>query len=153
MKKKFLIVIDESEELEKAIYFAANRAIHTDGKLSLLYIVDPAINAQWSRIENLIEQEATSEAKKSCRVWAQKIKSRFDIESEIIIKMGDRCEELLKLVEEDKNIRFLVLASSANNEEPGPLIKALTGKKIKDLSIPMVVIPGTLSEKEIDLIV
>lgn len=152
MKKKFLIVIDESKELEKAIYFAAKRAIHTDGKLSLLYIVDPAVNAQWSRIENLIEQEATSEAKKLCRGWAQKIKSRFDIESEIIIKMGDRCEELLKLVGEDKNIRFLVLASSANNEEPGPLIKALTGKKIKDLSIPMVIIPGSLSEKEIDLI-
>ena len=56
------------------------------------------------------------------------------------------------LFEEDKNIRFLVLASSANNEEPGPLIKALTGKKIKDLSIPMVIIPGSLSEKEIDLI-
>ena len=152
MKKKFLIVIDESKELEKAIYFAAKRAIHTDGKLSLLYIVDPAVNAQWSRIENLIEQEATSEAKKLCRAWAQKIKSRFDIDSEVIIKMGDRCEELLKLVEEDKNIRFLVLASSANNEEPGPLIKALTGKKIKDLSIPMVIIPGALSEKEIDLI-
>ena len=153
MKKKFLIVIDESEELEKAIYFAANRAIHTDGNLSLLYIVDPAVNAQWSRIENLIEQEATSEAKKLCREWSQKIKSRFDIESEVIIKMGDRCDELLKLVEEDKNIRFLVLASSANSEEPGPLIKALTGKKIKDLSIPMVIIPGFLSEKEIDLIV
>ena len=45
MKKKFLIVIDESEELEKAIYFAANRAIHTEGELSLLYIVDPALNA------------------------------------------------------------------------------------------------------------
>ena len=153
MKKKFLIVIDESKELEKAIYFAAKRAIHTDGKLFLLYIVDPAVNAQWSRIENLIEQEATSEAKKICRTWVQKIKSKFNIECEVIIKMGDRCEELLKLIEEDKNIRFLVLASSANNEEPGPLIKALTGKKIKNLSIPMVVIPGSLSEKEIDLII
>jgi len=152
MKKKFLIVVDESEELEKAVYFAANRAIHTDGELSLLYIVDPAVNAQWSRIENLIEQEATSEAKKLCRIWSQKIKSRFNIESEVIIKMGDRCEELLKLVKEDKNIRFLVLASNANNEDPGPLIKALTGKRIKDLSIPIVVIPGSLSEKDIDLI-
>ena len=152
MKKKFLIVIDESEELEKAIYFAANRAIHTDGKLSLLHIVDPAVNAQWSRIENLIEQEATSEAKKLCREWARKIKSRFDIECEVVIKMGDPCEELLKLVDEDKNIRFLVLASNANNEDPGPLIKALTGKRIKDLSIPIVVIPGSLSEKDIDLI-
>ena len=65
MKKKFLVVIDESKELKNAVYFAANRAIHTDGKLTLLYIVDPAIDAQWARIENLIEQEATSEAKKS----------------------------------------------------------------------------------------
>ncbi len=51
MKKKYLVVIDESKELENAVYFAANRAIHTDGELSLLYIVDPAINAQWARIE------------------------------------------------------------------------------------------------------
>ena len=152
MKKKFLVVIDESEELEKAVYFAANRAINTDGELSLLYIVDPAVNAQWSRIENLIEQEATSEAKKLCRIWSQKIKSRFSIESEVIIRMGDRCEELLKLVKEDRNIRFLVLASNANSEDPGPLIKALTGKRLKDLSIPIVVIPGSLSEKDIDLI-
>ena len=36
MKKKFLIVVDESKEFENAVYFAANRAIHTDGQLSLL---------------------------------------------------------------------------------------------------------------------
>ena len=152
MKKKFLVVVDDSDELKNAIYFAVNRAIHTEGKLSLLYIVDPAIDAQWARIENLIEQEATSEAKKICRGWSQKIKKRFNIESEIIIKIGDRTEELLKLVKEDSNIRFLVLASSANNENPGPLITSLTGKKIKDLSIPIVIVPGSLSEKDIDLI-
>ena len=38
MKTKFLVVVDGSDELKNAIYFAANRAIHTDGKLSLLYI-------------------------------------------------------------------------------------------------------------------
>ena len=99
--------------------------------MSLLYIVDPAVNAQWSRIENLIEQEATSEAKKLCRVWAQKIKSRFSGGYSRVDFQNDNLESVSQLVEEDKNIRFLVLASSANNEEPGPLIKALTGKKIK----------------------
>lgn len=152
MKKKFLIVVDESKEFENAVYFAANRAIHTDGQLSLLYIVDPAINAQWARIENLIEQEETSKAKKLCRIWSQKIKTRFNIESEIIIKIGDRADELLKLIKEDQNIRFLVLASTPNSEDPGPLIKALTGKKIKDLTIPIVIVPGSLREKDIDLI-
>ena len=153
MKKKFLIIIDESKELEKAIYFASKRAISTEGELSLLYIVDPAVNAQWARIGNLIEQEATSEAKKICRSWSHKIKTQFNIDAEVIIKIGNRVDELLKLIEEDKDIRFLVLASSNNNEDPGPLIKVLTGKKIKNLNIPLVIVPGSLSEQDIDLII
>jgi len=153
MKKKFLVIVDETKELEKAVYFAAKSAIARGGELLLLYIVNPAINAQWARIENLIEQEATSEAKKLCRMWSQKIKSQFDIESDIIIKIGDRVDELLKLVEEDQSIRFLVLASSENSEDPGPLIKILTGKKIKNLNVPLLLIPGSLSKKDIDSIV
>ncbi len=152
MKKKFLIVIDESVEFKKAIYFAAKRAINTNGTLSMLYIIDPATNAQWSTIENLIEQEATSEAKKKCRYWANEIKNTFNIETEIILKLGDKVEEILKLVQEDKSIRFIVLASSPNNEDPGPIIKAITGKKIKNLSIPVVIVPGSMTEKDIDLI-
>ena len=74
MKKKFLVVIDDSKELKNAIHFAAQRAKNTNGTLSMLYVVDHAINAQWSKVEHLIEQEETSEAKKICRNWAQFIK-------------------------------------------------------------------------------
>ena len=108
MKKKFLVIIDDSQELSNAIYFAANRAIHTDGQLSLLYIVDPAMNAQWARVENLIEQEETSEAKKLCRDWAQKIKKRFNIESEIIIKIGDRIDEIMNLIQKINEFKEMV---------------------------------------------
>ena len=55
MKKKFLVIIDESKELANAVYFAANRALHTDGKLSLLYVVDPSINAPGFHRPNRIE--------------------------------------------------------------------------------------------------
>ena len=106
MKKKFLVFIDESKELEKAIHFAAKRAKNTDGTLSMLYVVDHAMNAQWSKVENLIEQEETSEAKKICRSWAQKIKEKYAIETEIILKLGNRLNELVKLLKEDEDIRL-----------------------------------------------
>ena len=112
MKKKFLVVIDDSKELKNAIHFAAQRAKNTNGALSMLYVVDHAINAQWSKVEHLIEQEETSEAKKICRNWAQLIKDQFNIDTEIIIKLGNKKDEILKLLKEDKNIRFLVLATS-----------------------------------------
>ena len=152
MKKKFLVFIDESKELDKAIHFAAKRAKNTDGTLSMLYVVDHAMNAQWSKVENLIEQEETSEAKKICRFWAQKIKEKYAIETEIILKLGNRLNELVKLLKEDEDIRFLVLATSVEGEDPGPIIKSLMTSKMKDLSIPIVLVPGSIDEKEIDSI-
>ena len=153
MKKKFLVVIDDSKELKNAIHFAAQRAKNTNGALSMLYVVDHAINAQWSKVEHLIEQEETSEAKKICRNWAQLIKDQFNIDTEIIIKLGNKKDEILKLLKEDKNIRFLVLATSGDGENPGPIIKSLLSSKMRDLSIPIVLVPGSMEEKDINLIV
>ncbi len=152
MKKKFLVYIDKSKELEKAIHFAAQRAKNTSGTLSMLYVVDHAMNAQWSKVENLIEQEETSEAKKICRTWAQKVQEEYSIETEIILKLGDRIGELVSVLKEDKDIRFLVLATSEDGEDPGPIIKSLMSSKMKDLSIPIVLIPGSIDKKDIDSI-
>lgn len=153
MKKKFLVVIDDSMELKNAIHFAAQRAKNTNGALAMLYVVDHAINAQWSKVEHLIEQEETSEAKKICRNWSQLIKDKFDIDTEIILKLGNKKEEIIKLLRDDKNIRFLVLATSADGENPGPIIKSLLSSKMRDLSIPIVLVPGSMEEKDINLIV
>ena len=153
MKKKFLVVIDDSKELKNAVHFAAQRAKNTNGALAMLYVVDHAINAQWSKVEHLIEQEETSEAKKICRNWAQLIKDQFNIDTEIILKLGNKKDEILKLLKEDKNIRFLVLATSGDGENPGPIIKSLLSSKMRDLSIPIVLVPGSMEEKDINLIV
>jgi hypothetical protein len=42
-----------------------------------------------------------------------------------------------------------VLASSIENDNPGPIIKSLS-KKMNDLPVPLVIIPGLISEKELD---
>ena len=56
-------------------------------------------------------------------------------------------------MKEDKDIRFLVLATSGDGENPGPVIKSLLSSKMRDLSIPIVLVPGSMDEKDIDLIV
>jgi hypothetical protein len=83
----------------------------------------------------------------------KKSKKKFSIDTEIILKLGNRTDELVKLLKEDKDIRFLVLATSDEGESPGPIIKSLMSAKIKELSIPVVLVPGSIEEKDIDLIV
>ena len=69
------------------------------------------------------------------------------------MKLGNKKDEILKLLREDKNIRFLVLATSSDGEDPGPIIKSLLSSKMRDLSIPIVLVPGSMEEKDINLIV
>ena len=148
MRKNYLVIIDESDELKNAIYFAAKRSVANKANLIMLYVVRPAVNTEWASVGNLIEQEETSEGKKISRLWSTIVEEKFKIKPQIIIKLGDKVDEIIKFLKEDNSIRFLVLASSADSD-PGPIIKSLS-KKMNDLPIPLVIIPGLISEKELD---
>jgi len=46
----------------------------------------------------------------------------------------------------------LVLASSLDNDNPGPIIKSIL-KRTNHLSVPLIIVPASLKEKDIDSIV
>ena len=56
---------------------------------------------------------------------------------------------VLALIDEDPSISILVLAASAGDTGPGPLISALTGKVAGRLRVPVTIVPGKLSDAEI----
>jgi hypothetical protein len=45
-----------------------------------------------------------------------------------------------------------VLAASIEQRGPGPLVAALTGKLMGKLRIPVTIVPGNLSEEDIDAV-
>ena len=38
--RKYLVIVDESQEVEAALYFSALRVAHTSGSVLLLYVID-----------------------------------------------------------------------------------------------------------------
>jgi hypothetical protein len=80
MRKNYLVIIDESDELKNSIYFAAKRSRSaTNANLIMLYVVRPAVNTEWASVGNLIEQEETSEGKKISRLWSTVVEEKFKI--------------------------------------------------------------------------
>ena len=68
-RRKFLVVVDHSPECRVAIRFAARRAQHTGGIVTLLYVVAPADFQQWAGVERVMREEAHQEAdRKSTRL-------------------------------------------------------------------------------------
>jgi hypothetical protein len=56
----------------------------------------------------------------------------------------------LHLIEEDRDIAFLVLAASSSAEGPGPLILNLVAKSSVNFPIPVVIVPEKMEDDEID---
>jgi nucleotide-binding universal stress UspA family protein len=148
----FLVVVDESPEMPTALRYACRRAKRTGGRVALLYVMDPPESQQWGGVADLMRQEARLQAEQVVSAHAETAATLTGQPPAIHIREGQSREELLKLIAEDRSISVLVLGSSSTNEGPGPLVSAFIGKSGGQLRIPLTIVPGGLSEAEVDAI-
>ena len=148
--RTFLVVVDDSEEMRAALRYACRRARHTDGRVALLRVVDPPESQHFSSIAKLMREEARDEAEKLLQRLGGEVQMTSGETPVIYVREGVPREELLKLIGEEPDISVLVLAAGAGPEGPGPLISALMGKYINRLRVPVVIVPGTLTNEAID---
>jgi nucleotide-binding universal stress UspA family protein len=148
----FLVVVDESPEMPTALRYACRRAKRTGGRVALLYVMDPPESQQWGGVADLMRQEARQQAEQVVGAHAETAATLTGQPPAIHIREGKSREELLKLIAEDRSISVLVLGSSSTNEGPGPLVSAFIGKTGGQLRIPLTIVPGGLSEAEVDAI-
>lgn len=148
-RRKFLAIIDETEECERAVAYAARRAESTGGVLVLLFVIDTADFQQFLGVEQIMREEAQSVATSTLEQHAGKVRERVGIEPEIAIREGSRVEEIHRLIEEDQDIAILVLASGNAKEGPGPLVSSIAGKGAA-FPIPVTVVPQNLTDEDID---
>ena len=148
----FLVVVDESEELQTALHYAARRAAHTGGRLALLYVIEPSELQHWISIEKLAHEEQREEAEQLLQRLCEEIAPIAGTMPIVFIREGHRRDELLALIAEEPSISILVLAAGTGPEGPGPLISYLTGKPAARLRIPITIVPGGLTAEQLDAV-
>lgn len=149
-RTKFLCVVDDTQECRVAVRYAAMRARNVGGSVSLLRVIALPDAQVWSSVREMMAQEAREEAEKLMTALAQQVSSDSGVRPELIVRQGAVREELLKLIAEDPAIRILVLAAAPGAGGPGPLVSALAGQLSGNLAVPVMVVPGSLTDAQID---
>lgn len=148
-RRKFLAIIDETPECERAVAYASRRAQSTGGVMVLLYVIEPGDFQHWLGVEKIMREEATATANAALDAAAQKVREKRGIEPELVVREGKPADEIHKLIETDQDIAILVLAAGASKEGPGPLVASIAGKAAA-FPIPVTVVPQNLSDEDID---
>lgn len=147
----FLVVVDQSAELKLALRFAARRARATGGRVAMLYVTEPA-EAEWLGVGDIMREERRAEAEQRLQELSTQVQNLSGEMPILYVREGTVRDELLKLVDEEPSISILVLAADAGAGGPGPLVTALTGKFAGKLHIPLTIVPGSLTDEEVDAI-
>src|SRR5437763_14172604 len=103
-QRVFLVVVDETEELQIAVHYAARRAQHTGGRVALLYVIEPSELQQWMAVESRMREERREEAEALLRKVASEVGELSGSMPVIFIREGRRRDELLALIEEEPSI-------------------------------------------------
>lgn len=152
-KRKFLVVVDETTEVESALAYAAHRSRRTGGTLTLLYVIEPAEFQHWIGVQEIHLEEQHNKAKAVFRLFRRKLKTYGCDEATVedVVREGTKAEQILGLIREDEDIAILVLGASTDPAGPGPLVSSLaTGKLAGNFPIPITIVPGTLTPEEIE---
>jgi nucleotide-binding universal stress UspA family protein len=150
-RRKLMVIVDESKEVESALLYAASRASHTGGHLALLFVIEPD-NQIWGGVRQAQLDEGTAKAKALFRLFRRKLNNEgFDkVEVDEVIREGKLVEQIMAQIEDDEDVAILVLGAAVDAKGPGPLISLLaSGASAGKFPIPITIVPGDLTVDDI----
>ena len=149
--RKFLLILDDSQECLNAMRFAAMRAARTGGGVEVLAVIPPEEFNHWIGVSDIMRSEARERIEVHFEVFAKWMRDRQGIDPELVIREGEPIQEILAQVKDDPEIGVLVLGAGTDKKGPGPLVTQLT-KNAGTLPIPMTIVPGDLSKERLEAI-
>jgi nucleotide-binding universal stress UspA family protein len=149
-KPKCLVIVDDSAEWDRAVYYASRWAVRVNGGVVMLRVIETEDrNQQWLGVADIMKAEADEIANAALDRASGRANGIAAITPERVIREGAPIDQILDVIENDVDIALLVLAASIGPEGPGPIVTAL-GKTVGSFPIPVVIVPGGLTDAEID---
>ena len=144
----YLVIIDETEEALVALRFAARRAAKTDGRIHLVALVPRQQFSAFAAVQATIEEEARGRAETLLTAAAGNLLAEGAKMPEISVRQGEGVKVVRDYLTEHPEVSALVLGAADGG--PGPLVVHFTGAAAGKLPCPVFVVPGSLSEDDIE---
>jgi nucleotide-binding universal stress UspA family protein len=146
----YLVIIDETEEAGLALRFAARRAADTEGSVHILALVPKQAFNAFAGVQATMEEEARDRAEVMATSAAGALFSESGTMPQISVKVGDGQTVIKEYLGEHPEVAALVLGAAAEGG-PGPLVSHFSSIA-GGLPCPLFVVPGGLSEEQIDAV-
>ena len=150
-KRHFLVIVDDTQEMEVALQYACARSKKTNRKIIIATFIEPVDVLTTQGVTEIMQNEAREEAEKKLQFASSIVKETTGITPVLHVREGEIIQELKLLIDEEKNINVLVLGANVDDKEKktGSIINSLITKELTNFRIPIMIVPGNFSKEHI----
>ncbi len=145
-RTKFLVCVDGREESRKALTLACLQAKRRNGVVDILHVMPPADFQTLGAIADRMRAERREEAEMLLKILAEEVNKTTGITPSFVLREGEIAEEIVAAVTEDPE----VIAVAQPSATRGKLIAWLASQLGNKLLVPLMLVPGNLTDQQLE---
>ncbi|HMS44892.1 MAG TPA: universal stress protein [Alphaproteobacteria bacterium] len=148
-RQVFLVVLESSIDMKLPLYYAFRMAKRVQGRVSLLYVIEPNDLTEWQSVGNLMYEQQRQEAERVLQKAAAFVHGNSGIFPALFIREGGKIDQTVQLAGEDESISALVIVVDVQGKASGTISAQWNAKLSARLKVPLIIVPNNLTEEDI----
>lgn len=152
-KRIYLVVVNNNKDHRPVLTYATRLAYLNHGSVGLVCVRGNPDFSHWGGVENRIQKELLDESEKLAWEYAGFVRDLAPVPCCFFMDQGDVKDVIINIIDENvDHIKLLMLsADTKGSHGPGPLVSYFSGKGLKQLKIPLVLVPDDMDTTYYDL--
>lgn len=146
---KFLVCVDGRAESKVALRLACIKAAKRQGLVDILHVIEPAEAQSLFGVTEKMREERVEEAQLLLNELSHMAEEITLEPPTLLLREGPIGETIVQVAEEDEGVNMLVLGVATSSSSRGKLVAWLSTQLGDKLLMPIMLVPGNLTDQQI----
>ena len=149
---KYLVCVDSREESRVALRLACMKAHRRGSSVDLLHVITPADFQTLGAIADRMREERRGEGEQLLKTLSEEA-NRYDVVPSLLLREGPVGDEILAAAKDNPDINIIVLGMPQQSTSRGKLAAWLVCQLGSKLFVPLLMVPGNLTDQQLEALV
>ena len=150
---KYLVCVDARDESKVALKLACMKAKERKGMVDMLHVISPADFQTMEAIAERMREERKQEGENLLKKLANEAIAEHGITPGMILREGVTGDEIVSAAMEDHDVIMLVMGIALQSNSRGKLMAWLSSQLGHKLLVPILMVPGNLTDQQLSCLV
>ncbi len=150
---KYLVCVDQREESRVALRLACMKAKARNGAVDILHVIAPADFQTIGAIADRMREDRQKEGEALLKQIANDASAAHGVTPGMILREGPTGEEIVAAALEDHDIIMVVVGIAQDSSARGKLSSWLAGQLGSKLFTPLLMVPGNLTDQQLQSLI